>query len=193
MKYGGEIVGVDISYSIESAFDNLGLNPKAHFIQADILNLPFKEEIFDSVFSIGVLHHTPNTKKAFLKLTPFFKKRGEIAIWVYARLGFSSMISDFYRLFTTKIPLKMLYKLCEIFVPLIYFFHRRGRLWRYLIPIPISLHLNPKWRILDTFDWYSPKYQWKHTSKEVERWFEEAGLKEITVLDLPVSIRAKRY
>ena len=36
-----------------------------------------------------------------------------------------------------------------------------------------------KWRWLDTFDWYTPKYQWKHTWPEVYKWFRDEGFTEI--------------
>src|SRR5439155_12711067 len=32
------------------------------------------------------------------------------------------------------------------------------------------------WRALDTFDWYSPQYQFKHSYPEVFAWFSKAGL-----------------
>ena len=54
------------------------------------------------------------------------------------------------------------------------------------------MHPEPEWRWLDTFDWYSPKYQWKHTYEEVEGWFREAGLVEIHRGEFPVSVRGIR-
>jgi len=57
---------------------------------------------------------------------------------------------------------------------------------------PMSLHDNPRFRWLDTFDWYAPKYQWKHTEEEVIHWFEEAGLKDIKKLDFPICVRGKK-
>jgi len=50
---------------------------------------------------------------------------------------------------------------------------------------------DPEWRVLDTFDWYSPRYQWKHTYPEVRIWFETAGLEEITILPRPVAFRGR--
>lgn len=46
--------------------------------------------------------------------------------------------------------------------------------------------------ILDTFDWYSPKYQWKHDWPEVEGWFGEAGLGDVTRNEFPVSFRGRK-
>jgi SAM-dependent methyltransferase len=42
-KWGGNVVGVDLSFSVDAAFKNLGLKENVHIIQADIFDLPFKE------------------------------------------------------------------------------------------------------------------------------------------------------
>ena len=44
---------------------------------------------------------------------------------------------------------------------------------------------------MDTFDWYSPKYQSKHSYPEVFKWFKESGLTDIEILDTPVSVKSK--
>jgi hypothetical protein len=46
--------------------------------------------------------------------------------------------------------------------------------------------------VLDTFDWYSPRYQSKHDYDEVVSWFVEAGLQRIERLPYPVSVRGIR-
>jgi hypothetical protein len=58
--------------------------------------------------------------------------------------------------------------------------------------LPTSMDPDPKWRWLDTFDWYSPRYQWKHTDAEVEGWFKEVGLIDIKRGHIPVSVRGRR-
>ena len=45
----------------------------------------------------------------------------------------------------------------------------------------ISLEKNWRWRVLDTFDWYSPKYQSRHTHHEVYQWFKDAGIRDVRV------------
>ena len=44
-----------------------------------------------------------------------------------------------------------------------------------------------RWRVLDTFDWYSPRYQSWHTHHEVFGWFKENGLEQVEVLAPSVS------
>lgn len=58
--------------------------------------------------------------------------------------------------------------------------------------LPICMHRSWRWRVLDTFDLYSPKYQSYHTHYEVFRWFEEAGLEEIRVREPGISLIGRR-
>ena len=58
--------------------------------------------------------------------------------------------------------------------------------------LPTSLDPDLEWRWLDTFDWYSPKYQWKHTYDEVEQWFREVGLVDVGRGEFPVSVWGMR-
>jgi len=51
----------------------------------------------------------------------------------------------------------------------------------------ISLERDWRWRVLDTFDWYSPRYMSWHTHPEVFGWFKENGLEDIELLAPSVS------
>ena len=44
----------------------------------------------------------------------------------------------------------------------------------------------------DTFDWYAPRYQWKHTEPEVAGWFRDLGFERVETLGFPVAVRARR-
>jgi hypothetical protein len=46
--------------------------------------------------------------------------------------------------------------------------------------------------VLDTFDWYSPRYQWKHSYREVEQWFRDLGYEDVRRHDFPVAVSARR-
>ncbi|MFH1784732.1 MAG: methyltransferase domain-containing protein [bacterium] len=191
-----EVVGIDLSYAVDSAQENLKYFDNVHIIQADIFNLPFKKETFDFIYSIGVLHHTPDTKKAFLNLIPFLKKGGSIAIWLYSNETryerVSNKFTDFYRFFTRRLPKRLLWYLCHLAIPL-YTLKNIKKLRTVLdLVLPMSNHPDPEWRVLDTFDWYSPMFQHKHTYREVVAWFEEAGLRDIELLNFPVSVKGRK-
>lgn len=186
---GAEVHAVDLSTAVEAAFQNLGHRPNVRLYQADIMNLPFPEESFDFIYSIGVLHHTPNTKAAFLRLPPLLKPGGAIAIWVYSKTLRSLWGSEILRKLTPSLSKSWLLQASRIAIPL-YHIHRVplvGTVTSHVLPT--SMHPEPEWRWLDTFDWYSPTFQWKHTYEEIEGWFREAGLTKIRRGEFPVSVR----
>ena len=79
-----QVVGVDLSLAVEVAHENLGGWSNCHFVQADLLHLPFPARTFDFIYSIGVLHHTPNPRESFARLVPALRPGGEIAICLSA-------------------------------------------------------------------------------------------------------------
>ena len=192
---GAEVYAVDLSSAVEAARENLKQFENVRVFQADIFNLPFFDETFDYIFSIGVLYHTPSTEKAFKALTRLLKTNGKISIWVYSKnihkLGW--MRSQLYRKITTRLSEELLLmKLCRIAGPL-YYVHRIpifGKVSHFFLPI--SIHSNLEWRILDTFDWYSPKYQWKHTYGELEQWFKDEKLEILQRISVPVGLSGIR-
>jgi SAM-dependent methyltransferase len=189
---GAEVHAVDLSAAVDAAHDNLDGRGNFSFYQADILNLPFMDGTFDYIYSIGVLHHTPNTKLAFQRLVPLLRPGGRIAIWVYSTKLRLMIGSEIMRPLTSRLPKPLLLELCRIAKPL-YHLHR--------VPViglascallPTSLDPDPEWRWLDTFDWYSPRYQFKHTPEEVAGWFHDAGLIDLALLSFPVSMSGRR-
>jgi SAM-dependent methyltransferase len=191
-RWGGSVVAVDLSLAVESAQANLADRPNAVAVQADCFALPFPVETFDVIYSIGVLHHTPDCAAAFRSLVPLLKPGGTIAIWVYGYMGYWSVVASIYRRVTTRIPHPVLHALCQVAVPL-YHLHRvplLGAVTRTVLPT--SMHPRAAWRVLDTFDWYSPRYQSMHTREEVCGWFAGVGLTDIRVLDFPVSVRGQK-
>jgi SAM-dependent methyltransferase len=192
-RWGATVVGVDLTSAIDAASGNIGDRDNVHLAQADVFRLPLRDGTFDFVFSIGVLHHTPNTRDAFDRLPALLKPGGRVAIWVYSSSMRSwSRTSDAYRVVTTRLPKRLLYAMSHIAVPWYHLSRLPAVGPRLAMVLPIRNHPNPAWRVLDTFDWYSPRYQWKHSDSEVREWFESQGLVELKQLPFPTSIQGKR-
>ena len=188
-RWGAEVVGVDLTRAVDAAAQNLRGLPTAHLVQADIFALPFRDETFDVAYSIGVLHHTPDTATAFRRVAATVKKGGHLAVYLYFAGGLARYVSDALRVVTTRLPRPVVYYASTVAVPL-YFLHRLpliGRVSQTLLPT--NVHPNWRWRWLDTFDWYTPTYQWKHRYPEVIRWFREAGFSDLYVADEPICVR----
>lgn len=77
-----DVIGVDLSEAVETAFAATRDLENAHIIQADIYRLPVKH-VFDYAFSVGVLHHLPAPREGFLALAAKVKPGGHISAWVY--------------------------------------------------------------------------------------------------------------
>ena len=188
-NHGAHVVGVDLSRAVDAAANNLG--DRALIAQADLFRLPFAEGTFDVVYSIGVLHHTPDTAAAVRALARLVKPGGTLAIWVYRRSSLYLM-ADLYRRVTTRMDDRSLYRLCQALAKLDPLFRLPviGVPLRFLLPV--SIQADEEWRVLDTFDWYAPRYQWKHTEAEVVGWFRDLGFESIEVLEFPVTVRGRR-
>src|SRR4051812_1771582 len=64
-RHGANVVGVDLSTAVEKAAALCADVPSVSIVQADLLDLPLAEAQFDAAFSIGVLHHSPDPRRAF--------------------------------------------------------------------------------------------------------------------------------
>jgi SAM-dependent methyltransferase len=191
-EHATDVVGIDISDAVEAAYANVGRRPNVHIAQADIFCMPFRDETFDLAYSIGVLHHTPDTARAFERVAATVKKGGAFAVYLYAAYGIWYRASDVLRALTTRLPLSLMRALSALAIPL-YYVHRLpviGSITRFLAPI--SLHPDWRWRWLDTFDWYTPTYQWKLTYPEVMRWYRAGGFLDVEIFDAPISMRGTK-
>lgn len=111
-----EVVGIDLGDAVESAFALTRDIPNAHIVQCDIFKLPFKK-VFDYAFSVGVLHHTPDPKKAFISLAGKVKKDGHISAWIYGAENnewITNYVNPVRTGFTSQISQPMLYQLSKL-------------------------------------------------------------------------------
>jgi len=111
-----EIVGIDLGDGVESAFQLTRDLPNVHIVQCDIFRLPLKKA-FDYAFSVGVLHHTPDPKKAFLSLASRVKRDGHISAWVYgaeSNQWITSVVNPIRERFTSRISQPLLYQLSKL-------------------------------------------------------------------------------
>jgi hypothetical protein len=114
-----------------------------------------------------------------------------MAIFVY-HYGEYCYFSDIWRKITTRLPYRLVYYLSTIAIPL-YYIHKIpffGLALQFLLPT--ANWSNWRWRWLDTFDWYTPKYQNKHTYPEIYHWFKEAEFTDIEIFQHPICIKGRK-
>jgi len=200
---------VDISDSVKIARQNTSHLPNVIVIQASILDLPYPDEMFDIVYSSGVVHHTPDARKAVLELGKKVVKGGLLGIYIYNKKPFIRELCDRE---IRKLTTEMSYSECMKFS------HSMSLLGKALSNITQKLvieedidllgikageynlqrfvygHFVKCWFNLDqdipfadinNVDWYSPHYASHHTKEEVYNWYEEAGFRHLRCIQPP--------
>jgi SAM-dependent methyltransferase len=140
-----EVIGVDLSDAVETAFTATRQLENAHIVQADIYHLPFAR-VFDYAFSIGVLHHLPDPRAGFRSLASKVRAGGNISAWVYGaennewitrfidplREKFSSRIDRRALLQLSKFPTALVYLATKLIYGPLNRFESGSRLARHL-------------------------------------------------------------
>lgn len=196
LKAGAKVVALDYSSAVDSCYDNLKHFPNLYVVQGDIFALPFKTESFDFVYSLGVLQHTPNVKKAFLSLPPMLKPGGHLCVDYYWKRFVTVLHSKYLirpltkqmdknKLFTIlKKNIIFLYNMSEFLrkIPLF------GKFLMRFIPVanytdiyPLTKEQILDWALLDTFDMLSPKYDYPQTKNTIFKWMLDANLQNIEI------------
>lgn len=181
-KAGAQLDAIDLSSAVEKAQVLCRTFPNVRIVQGDLLKLPYKPASFDFVYSIGVLHHTPNTKAAFQSVAKMVKPGGRLAVWIYRKNTWpQEAINSSLRMVTSRLPHWLLKPLMVGVgaglggIPVV-----NTTLAR-VVSFGSSV---PDWRLraCDAFDWYAPRYQFHHSPEEVKSWFEEEGFSQLQFL-----------
>ncbi len=83
--YAGTVIGLDLSDALVRARAVVKGRANVHLVQGNILAPPLKPGFADFAYSLGVLHHTPDTHAAFLRAAALVKPGGQLAVWLYPR------------------------------------------------------------------------------------------------------------
>lgn len=189
-EQGARVVGLDLSWALLAARETTSDLPGVSLARGDLLRPPLVEGSFDQIYSLGVLDHTPDPRRAFLALAPLLKPGGRIAIWVYPREKPAvEWIMDLHRAISKRLPLGALMFLSRAMAPVGGWKRRlmSSRWWPlqrfgvglHALTIGVSMHPDPEVRVCDTLDWYAPRFASRHTLDEVFGWFQEAGLVDV--------------
>lgn len=209
-----EIIAVDLGRQVFLAKKNNQNVKNAHFLQADITNLPLKVSCIDVIASHGVLHHTPDPKKTFSRLSTHLKTGGMFALYVYhkewayfkshkkslfldAMYANGVLVWQSIRKVTSRLPHFLL-------LPFVYLMAIKSSIeyslinTRFLRPFGKLLQLIPPFayigvnfheRLVRNYDHYSATFNYFSSIEEVIDWFSSNGFNDLDICSVPVSIR----
>jgi 2-polyprenyl-3-methyl-5-hydroxy-6-metoxy-1,4-benzoquinol methylase/uncharacterized protein YbaR (Trm112 family) len=193
---GGEVVAMDLSSAVDAARSNLGHHPKLHCVQASIYELPFRAELFDYVYCIGVIQHTPDPHRSVRCISRMVRTGGNVGLWIY-ELTWKSLVGTTafkygLRPWTKRMSIHTLERFCHrierLCWPILRWARHRGtsgKVLMRLLPaasahlqgIPLSDQDFREWVRLDTFDIYSPAHDHPQKFSKVKGWLENAGFR----------------
>lgn len=195
-----EIVGVDISSATDAARATLIDRKNVHLVQATIYELPFRSESFDGCYSIGVIQHTPDPRRALAALPRVLKRGGRIAVTMYERKPWTLFYPKYMlRPISRRLDKRKLLHMIESSMPLLFPLTNvlfrlplLGRVFAFAIPVAnyvdeaaLSQKQRYEWAILDTFDMLSPEYDQPQTEREVVEVLAGQRIDEIRRLSNP--------
>jgi ubiquinone/menaquinone biosynthesis C-methylase UbiE len=92
-KEGLHITGIDLaSAHLDLAKKLFGyFNLIGDFMKANAEKLPFKDGTFGSIFSYGVLHHTPNTERALKEIYRVLIAKGRAVVMLYNKRSLNNL------------------------------------------------------------------------------------------------------
>lgn len=189
--YARKAIGVDLSVAVEAARDNLIHRfPNVDIVQADLTKMPLKDNSVDFIYSIGVLHHIPDTLEGLRSLVRCLKPKGEMAVWLYGPRGILaySAMAEVYRYIGSRMSPRMLLAVLKRYVPIALRLHKFpvvGRYTKALFPapsypnIPIPDGMRVEWSILDAYDKFATRIEQHFTEEELRELLAKAGLVNI--------------
>lgn len=211
------VVGFDLSAGVQRAARDHAA-PNLHYLRGDIMAPPLAPGAFDLVVADQVVHHTPDTPRAFGRLAALVAPGGQIAVYVYRRKGLiRELVDEHVRALTTRMSVEECLELSEQLtelgrelsrlqatitlergVPLLGIEpgeHDVQRLlyWHFLKCF-WNEELGHHQSVMGNFDWYHPPYASRHTPEEVRGWCAAAGLEVVHLDVVPsgISVRAER-
>ena len=213
-----EVVAIDLSKAIEVAAQRFGGPPNLHYVQADIMNLPFPDATFDFISAEQVIHHTPDAAQAFANLAARLAPGGLFAAYLYrVKAPLRELADDWIRERATVMEPEQAMDLgrdlaelgrelqrvggtvtLERGVPLLGIEPGEHDVQRLIYWTMLKCFWNddfsPNLNALVNYDWYAPKHASRHTPEEVRGWCGAAGLEvdRLDVSDAAISVLARR-
>ena len=213
-----EVVAIDLSQAIEVAARRFGGPPNLHYVQADIMNLPFAPDTFDFISAEQVIHHTPDAERAFHGLAERLAPGGVFAAYLYrVKAPLRELADDWIRERATVMEpdeaMDLGRDLAELGrelqrvggtvtlergVPLLGIEPGEHDVQRLVYWTMLKCFWNddfsPNLNALVNYDWYAPVHASRHTPEEVQQWCVAAGLDvdRLDVSDAAISVLARR-
>lgn len=173
---------------------NLKDSDNCEFHLAGVEQLPLEEISCDFGYSLGVLHHIPNTEAGLQACVAKLKRGAPFLLYLYYRfdnrpLWFKAIwkASDVIRLVVSRMPYPLRFGASQALAATVYF--PLARTAKFLEKsgvsvknFPLSQYRNNSFYTMrtDALDFSGTRLEKRFTKKEIQKMMEDAGLENIT-------------
>jgi ubiquinone/menaquinone biosynthesis C-methylase UbiE len=185
------------SEALNVAKQNLDGEKNCIFHQAGVDQIPLEDESVDFGYSLGVLHHIPDTTAGIKSCVRKLKPVAPFLVYLYYRFdnrpGWFRLlwqVSNLGRNVISRLPYRIKHFVTDVIALLIYLpLSRFSRLLELLgvniEAAPLSYYRNRGFYVLrtDALDRFGTKLEKRYTKAEIVKMMENAGLERITFSD----------
>jgi ubiquinone/menaquinone biosynthesis C-methylase UbiE len=193
------LICVDASdKAINVAKRNLADKTNCQVMHAKVDELPIPDGSLDFAYSLGVLHHIPDTAEAIKNCVDKLKSEAPFLIYLYYAFDnrpkwfvFIWECSDIFRRVISKMPFFLKYPLSNLIAAIVYYPLARITLMMEKLGINVSNVPLTEYRAksfytmrTDALDRFGTRLENRFTQVQIRKMLEDAGLKEIKFSDI---------
>jgi ubiquinone/menaquinone biosynthesis C-methylase UbiE len=190
----GHVEAIDPSKAVLVAEKMLESDDNVRISQAEVDNIPFEDNSFDFVFSLGVLHHIPDTADAMKKCVEKLKPDGHFLVYLYYSFEnrgflFRSLfhLSTVFRTVICKLPSGIKKLVCDFIAVGVYFpLAFLSRILKPLIgkgikKLPLSYYHDKTFNVMrnDSLDRFGTPLEQRFSKAEITEMMQASGLTNI--------------
>ncbi len=188
-----KLICIDPSSALEIAKKNLSDFDNCEFDDATVDEISLEDNSMDFGYSLGVLHHVPDTALGIKQCVQKLKKGAPFLVYLYYRFDnrplwfrFIWSVSDLIRKVISKLPYRLRYILSQIIAFFVYFPLARtafllDKLNLNVSNFPLSSYKNLSFYTMrtDALDRFGTRLEQRFTRKEIKDMMKNAGLENI--------------
>jgi len=188
-----KLICIDPSSALEIAKKNLSNFDNCEFDSATVDEMPMQDNSMDFGYSLGVLHHVPDTALGIKQCVKKLKIGAPLLLYLYYRFDNRPWwfrliwsVSDLLRRIVSKMPYKLRYVSSQIISIIVYFPLARFALFLEKLNFnvsnfPLSSYKNLSFYTMrtDALDRFGTRLEQRFTRKEIKNMMRNAGLENI--------------
>jgi ubiquinone/menaquinone biosynthesis C-methylase UbiE len=183
--------------ALSVAQENLKGFNNVEFIEGSVDDITLPVNSMDFAYSLGVLHHIPNTRQGIKQCVDLLKPKAPLLLYLYYAFDNKPFwfrqvfkVSNIIRLFISRLPFKVKLPITQIIAVLVYYPLARASLVLEKLGfntenIPLSAYKNRKLYTMrnDALDRFGTSLEKRFTALQIKTMMEEADLENIKIGD----------